>query len=138
MKVLTILANLSLAVAVACPYGQLKKAGLLDRAGLAKYEELKRSGGHLEERSSNGLLSPITVAGLPLTLGGGLRKLSCFNIWNTTDHHQQLMVCCSRSLAVFHSLFHLRHNHSALRLSQVQILTISTLLLDRMTVVVSV
>ena len=66
MKILTVLANLSLAVAASCPYSQLKKAGLLNRAELAKYEELKRDRGHFEERSTNGLLA--------LPLGGGLGR----------------------------------------------------------------
>ena len=132
MKILTALANLSLtaAVAAACPYSQLKKAGLLNRAELAKYEELKRDHGHLEERSSNGLLA--------LPLGGGLGRFSRFSMLNTTDHHRQSMVSCSLSLGVFHPLFHLRHNHPALKQFPVQILTISTLLLERTTVVVSV
>lgn len=72
MKLLTILANLGLAAAVACPHRKLKEAGLLNEAVLAKYEELKRDGGHIEQRSSNGLLSPSTLSGLSLPLGGGL------------------------------------------------------------------
>ena len=79
MKVLTVLTDLGLATAVACPYSQLKKAGLLNGAQLAKYEELKRDGSHIEQRSSNGLLPPITIPGLSLTLGGGLRECSSLN-----------------------------------------------------------
>ena len=80
MKALTVLANLSVAAAVACPYGQLKKAGLLKRAELAKYEELKRDGGHIEQRSPDGLLPPIALPGLSLPLGGGLREFPWVNM----------------------------------------------------------
>ena len=76
MKVLTILCRFGLAAAVACPFGQFKKAGLLSEADLAKYEEIKRGGGHLEERSNDALL-PITTTGLDLPFGGGLGKSDC-------------------------------------------------------------
>ena len=52
-------------------------AGLLKGPDLDKYNELKRSGGHLEERATDGLLPitlPITLPGLDLPLGGGLRE----------------------------------------------------------------
>ncbi|KAL8797109.1 MAG: hypothetical protein Q9195_000576 [Heterodermia aff. obscurata] len=41
-------------------------------SGSLWHEELKQNGGHLEQRSSNGILPPITLPGLFLTLGGGL------------------------------------------------------------------
>lgn len=69
MRVLIILSHLGLAAAGACPYAKLKAAGLLNDAEQSKYEEIKRDGGHLEKRA-------ITLPGLSLNLGGGLRESS--------------------------------------------------------------
>ena len=71
MKLVAVLSHLGLAAAVACPFGLLKEAGLLNEAELSKYEEVKRGGGHLEERAESALL-PITLPGLSLPFGGGL------------------------------------------------------------------
>ena len=71
MKFLAVLSHLSLAAAVACPFGQLKEAGLLNEAELSKYEEVKQGSGHLEKRSKRALL-PITLPALSLPFGGGL------------------------------------------------------------------
>ena len=80
MKFLAVLSHLSLAAAVACPFGQLKEAGLLNEAELTKYEEVKRGGGHLEERAGSALL-PITLPGLSLPLGGGLCEYLLLCSW---------------------------------------------------------
>ncbi len=81
-----------LASAIACPYGAAAEAGLPSDADLAKYEAVKRDGItsepftslHKKEvtletdvapriRAAQGLL-PITIPGLTLQLGGGLRE----------------------------------------------------------------
>ena len=80
MRFFAVLSHLSLAAAAACPFGQLKEAGLLNQAELSKYEEVKRGGGHLEERSKRALV-PITLPGLSLPFGGGLREYPLSSSW---------------------------------------------------------
>ena len=77
MKGLLILCRLGLITAAACPLEQLKEAGLLNEADLAKYEKIKRGGGHLEERANKELLPSVISPSLTLPLGGGLSKSHC-------------------------------------------------------------
>jgi len=81
-----------LASAIACPFGAAAEAGLLSDADLAKYQAIKPEGiasepftslhkkdaiadtrNALSARTAQGLL-PITLPGLALPFGGGLRK----------------------------------------------------------------
>lgn len=85
--------------ATACPFGQAAEAGLLSKAHQAKYEAVKREGSahtsahvynkdenlrasELEERAGNGLLPGLTLSGLKLPLGGGLRT---YHDWLLTE-----------------------------------------------------
>jgi len=92
VQALAALTAAKLASAIACPFGAVAEAGLLSDEDLAKYKAVKRDGiasepftsshkkdataeahNALSGRGANGLL-PITLPGLALPLGGGLRK----------------------------------------------------------------
>lgn len=75
---LHVLSLLTLTCAAACPFAQAAEAGLLNHADQAKYEAVKRDGlisntfSKLHKKDRRAL----TLLGLDLPLGGGLRTYS--------------------------------------------------------------